>query len=381
MTSAYLQVVRHWEVFIGGNGSVTQTLWEAQGVAQHHDGVSGTAKQAVTYDYAQRLSVGYDAASRAVSAAIGQGLTRQGGDVPAFTSCPLLNQSICSVTTSSGQVVIFLYNPLVRPRTERVTVPWSSKAPVTVTDGAGGTVPSVVLPTMPNLARNSSDSAPLEVHFIADLVALGINTYFITPTTTSDDDSALAPAPGALQSAAEALARIGRHPHRLRPLSTPAPAPPAAPLADPTISNEYWTLTFDGSTGLLSSVTDAMSGDVTRLSQNFFWYAGYQESGQDSGAYIFRPVQSNATATPVATAVSNLSVLSTAVVSEARQVFAPWLSQIVRLTAGSRAVEFEWTVGHIPVGDGQGKEIISRFTTDLPTAATWYTDRLGSAAL
>jgi lysosomal alpha-mannosidase len=33
------------------------------GVAQHHDAVSGTEKQAVAFDYAQRLSAGIDVAS------------------------------------------------------------------------------------------------------------------------------------------------------------------------------------------------------------------------------------------------------------------------------------------------------------------------------
>jgi hypothetical protein len=32
------------------------------GVAQHHDGISGTEKQAVVFDYAQRLSDGIDTA-------------------------------------------------------------------------------------------------------------------------------------------------------------------------------------------------------------------------------------------------------------------------------------------------------------------------------
>ncbi len=35
---------------------------EALGVAQHHDAVSGTEKQEVAFDYAQRLSEGIDAA-------------------------------------------------------------------------------------------------------------------------------------------------------------------------------------------------------------------------------------------------------------------------------------------------------------------------------
>jgi hypothetical protein len=35
---------------------------EAMGVAQHHDAVSGTEKQEVVFDYAQRLSFGIDTA-------------------------------------------------------------------------------------------------------------------------------------------------------------------------------------------------------------------------------------------------------------------------------------------------------------------------------
>ena len=39
-----------------------RTSAEAMGVAQHHDAVSGTEKQKVAFDYAQRLSQGIDAA-------------------------------------------------------------------------------------------------------------------------------------------------------------------------------------------------------------------------------------------------------------------------------------------------------------------------------
>jgi len=37
-------------------------IGEAMGLVQHHDGISGTEKQAVTFDYAQRLSDGIDIA-------------------------------------------------------------------------------------------------------------------------------------------------------------------------------------------------------------------------------------------------------------------------------------------------------------------------------
>jgi hypothetical protein len=43
----------------GGNGSSTEALWKAVSLLQHHDAVSGTSKQHVAYDYAQRLSQGW----------------------------------------------------------------------------------------------------------------------------------------------------------------------------------------------------------------------------------------------------------------------------------------------------------------------------------
>jgi alpha-mannosidase len=42
-------------------------IGEAMGVAQHHDAVSGTEKQEVVFDYAQRLSTGIDVAAVSIS--------------------------------------------------------------------------------------------------------------------------------------------------------------------------------------------------------------------------------------------------------------------------------------------------------------------------
>ena len=64
---------------------------------------------------------------------------------------------------------------------------------------------------------------------------------------------------------------------------------------------------------------------------------------------------------------------------EIRQVFAPWVSQVVRLYKNEPYAEFEYTIG--PIKDAahpqHGKEIISRFDTNLETKSVFYTDANG----
>ncbi|XP_025771568.1 lysosomal alpha-mannosidase [Puma concolor] len=71
----------------------------------------------------------------------------------------------------------------------------------------------------------------------------------------------------------------------------------------------------------------------------------------------------------------------TPLVQEVHQNFSAWCSQVVRLYRGQRHLELEWTVGPIPVGDGWGKEIISRFDTVLETKGLFYTDSNGREIL
>ena len=367
--SAFLQVARHIDLFTGGNGTATEALWEALGVAQHHDGVSGTAKQAVTFDYAKRLSVGGVSADAAVQAGLGKLLTKSGGDAPAFRYCPNANTSVCPATADSKNIVVALYNPLARPRTELVRIPVSSSA-ATVSDNSGKAIASEVVALGTNPAY-TSDSLPYEVRFRAQVAGLGINTFFVQ----SSSSPSASPSPSSADG--EAAHRHGRHLSWLpKARAERLPRAPAPPTNAASISNEYWKIDFDGN-GLVSQLTDVASGAVTPLRQNFFWYHSFQENNQqNSGAYIFRPADPNDAGTPVATSAT-VSVVTGAVSSEAVQTFAPWLLQRVRLVNGSRAIEMEYTVGPIPIGDGQGKEIVTRYSTGLASNGTWYTDSNG----
>ena len=71
-----------------------EALEEALGVSQHHDAVSGTARQHVAFDYARRISSAMDIAFAAYSDA----LTRMGmGE--GWQLCPRLNETVCPLTT------------------------------------------------------------------------------------------------------------------------------------------------------------------------------------------------------------------------------------------------------------------------------------------
>jgi len=69
------------------------------------------------------------------------------------------------------------------------------------------------------------------------------------------------------------------------------------------------------------------------------------------------------------------------VVHEVHQVFSNWASQVIRHYNNQDVVEFEWLVGPIPVDDAQGKEIISKFTTTIPTKGLFFTDSSGREVL
>ena len=165
-------------------------------------------------------------------------------------------------------------------------------------------------------------------------------------------------------------------PKRKSRVSINAPATVQQALS---ISNNIWRIDFDANTQLISSITDLASNRTRAFNQSFFWYQPYQRDGQHSGAYIFRPADSSSidVAISLGDTVST-TVTNNAVTSEARQVFKPWLTQIVRLVQNHRHIEFEWTVGHIPIDDGNGKEIITRFFVDeLMSEDTYWTDSNG----
>jgi lysosomal alpha-mannosidase len=91
---------------------------------------------------------------------------------------------------------------------------------------------------------------------------------------------------------------------------------------------------------------------------------------------VFRPAEQFAH--PAVTKATNVFTSDNNLITSVQQTFdIPWISQTIRLSTTSPFIEFEWTIGPIDVDDQQGKEVITRFTTDIANNATWYTDSNG----
>ena len=357
--SAFLQVARHLELFTGGNGTATEALWEALGVAQHHDGVSGTAKQAVTFDYAKRLSVGGASSDAVVQSGLATLLTKAGStDRPVFAYCPLANVSICAASSGAAGkgLVVALYNPLARNRTELVRIPVDGTG-YRVVDASNAAVVSGVAALSKDNPARTGDSLPYELQFLVQVPGLGIQTYFIqsaSNATAAEEEKVLSAEESSWSKLTGALKRHSRHLSSVEEAEEAvAPAAPAS-----SIANDVWRVDFD-SNGLVSTITELSTQTVTPFVQQFLWYHSYQVDGQqNSGAYIFRPANITDPGTPIATSAT-VTTASNGVTSEAYQTFAPWLTQTIRLTNGSRELQFEYTGGRVRIEDGRGKEIVS----------------------
>ncbi|KAL1005722.1 hypothetical protein UPYG_G00063150 [Umbra pygmaea] len=350
LSNSYLQTCNQMEVLGGpksrkglfGAGD-SETLKKAMAVAQHHDAVSGTEKQHVANDYAKGLAKGWAHCQVLVSNA----LAALSGSSSPRVYCENLNISVCPLTETSNKFSVNVYNPLARPVSWPVRLPVNGTA-YSVTDSDGKAVDSQVVPVSQATAalRRDRGYAANELLFQVQAPSLGYSTYSVSLLQTMP--------------------------------------PPASPLtrAPRTIQNKFVKVTFDPDTGLLSSLSNLETQQTVRLSQNFYWYnasdGNNNDSNQMSGAYIFRP---NSSTPFIISKTAKIETIQNAVVQEVRQWFSPWISQVVRLYADSRALELEWTVGPVPVGDDLGKEVITRLDTSIKSSGIFYTDSNGREVL
>jgi lysosomal alpha-mannosidase len=355
-------------------------LRRTMGVMQHHDAVTGTEKQHVANDYSRLLALSMAACGANTKSSLNQFTT---GKIPQpqlgkqrkaehptrtenlefnFASCPQLNISSCETTENSNQFMVTVYNPLAHATYQYVRVPVGGPK-YEVRDYRNIVVPSQLIPLPKSILELNfrQSEAKYELVFQANEVpGLGYKSYFITKLNNdieTDDEVD--------ENSPPTVYQIKREIEK----------------STTVIGNEILNVTFDVN-GLLSEIT--VDGVTNKLSQNFLYYIGAvgdNESfeNRSSGAYIFRP-QPKSKEKIIAKEVK-IEVYRGDIVDEVHQVFSDWVSQVVRVYKTEKHVEFEWMVGEIPIDDGHGKEIVSRFYTVMKTNGVFYTDSNGREML
>ena len=135
------------------------------------------------------------------------------------------------------------------------------------------------------------------------------------------------------------------------------------------------SIKIDGQTGLLKELV-LKNGQIIPLSQNFWYYQGEDRfrGEKPSGAYAFNPSHH------IPHQISNMAtykIIRGRLCDEVHQTFKPWVHQIIRLYKEYDYIEFEWTVGPIPIRNylnDHGLEIVTRYDSNFQNNSTFFTD-------
>jgi len=148
-----------------------------------------------------------------------------------------------------------------------------------------------------------------------------------------------------------------------------------------TFQNDVIKIKFEmGVMTKISLLADNVDVDVD-IKQEWGYYNSFQDSSaeqQRSGAYIFRPSSPTEELKKILVDPSKTKVFSDHIVTEIHTEFVvPWIKQITRITSGQPHVDIEYTIGPIPIDDGKGKEIVTRFITGIENNGIFHTDSNG----
>ncbi|CAL4924317.1 unnamed protein product [Urochloa decumbens] len=294
--SGFYLAARQIEFLLGRSslGLFTTSLEDAMGISQHHDAVSGTAKQHTTDDYSKRLALGASKVEKGVNNAL-TCLTSLNGtclsSVVKFSQCPLLNISYCPSTEEKvsevKSLVVVAYNPLGWERGDFIRVPVNDEN--LAVESSDGTIVASQLVEVDNVTRSlrkfylkaylgiTTDKPPKYwLVFQVFVPPMGWNSYYISRTTGHN--------------------RTGYVSTQVSPSNNDTIEVGPGPLK----------MSFSSASGQLKRIFNSISGVDLPIQQSFLWYRsneGDTVDSQASGAYIFRP--NGTTPTSVSSSVRN----------------------------------------------------------------------------
>nr|KYP55020.1 Lysosomal alpha-mannosidase [Cajanus cajan] len=368
MLSGYYLATRQLEFLAAKKSTKYHTfdLADALGTAQHHDAVSGTAKQHTTDDYAKRLAIGASKAEAVVSSSLACLTSKQSSDqcltsASPFSQCQLLNISYCPPTEDNipeaKSLVVVVYNPLGWNRTDIIKIPVND-ANLVVKDSSGNNL-EVQYVDVDDVTTNlrkiyvkaylglSPKQAPKYwLLFQVSVPPLGWSTYFISKANKKG-------------TRRKVLSHLNRQKSETI-----------------NIGSGNLKMSFSSTSGQLKRMYNSKTGVDIPIQQSYLWYESSDGDSdpQASGAYIFRPTGSSPN---IVSRSVPIKVIRGPLVDEVHQKFSSWIYQVTRLYKDKDHAEIEFTIGPIPTDDGVGKEVITRMTANMATNKEFYTDSNG----
>jgi len=323
-------------------------LEEAMAIAQHHDAVTGTERQAVAEDYKLRLALGENSLLKNFLNPFFQERVQKdlGLSSLQFETCQLnTSATFCSVTyqnlNKGTPVLVAIYNSgQSRSSVIRLKVP-NGKVQV-VQHQTGADLPTDVI------CSNSTDTTDCDLFFKDDFSSFGISYYYLKPSTISNQVSAQNFVP-----------------------NTVYPINSNQSITTTTMSSYVLTFCQDST---------HQSCSTTQFNLKYNYYESYQTpNGQQSGAYIFRPTdKTSSSSLPYATPQSASIYLGKNLLQI--HLNSPNIIADLRIYGGdlSQGVELQTFVNSISVDDGQGKEVV--LIVEVPSINNqnnFYTDSMG----
>ncbi|KAM0728650.1 Lysosomal alpha-mannosidase [Formica fusca] len=317
---------------------------EAMGVMQHHDAVTGTEKQLVADDYARLLYKSMSDAGEIISEAIWKWAEKANKSEPSYKifTCLELNISSCAFFEEKDKFVVIVYNPMSRSVDTYVRLPVTGNSyEVESLSDSVDAVQIVPIPERVQKIPGRSSAAINEIVFRAGIPPFGTRSYIVTK----------------------------------KPQEKIMEQPQAK-----FISSELYNISINNDGNVMIRWNKQKDMNVV---QSFHFYEGVEGNNEvsvnrSSGAYIFRPKETSARNFVY---TGSYEIYKGPVVEEIHHTINEWVSQVVRIYPKEEHIEFDWLVGPIPATDKIGKEIITRYSSNLETDNVFYTDSNGREML
>uniref|UniRef100_A0A2R5LA05 Alpha-mannosidase n=1 Tax=Ornithodoros turicata TaxID=34597 RepID=A0A2R5LA05_9ACAR len=301
------------------------------GLFQHHDAITGTAKDAVVIDYGKRLLESLKNLRDIIAKSAHYMLLNTQSNVDVLSLSlddvrddhnAIAHKVPLTFTKEARIRYVVVYNSLAVPRNEIITVHVTSPS-VVVVDSNGTLVPSQLSPVWEG---REFVRGVFELCFLADVPALGLTTYRVEQI---DGVS------GTVYRAAVTLYSSESYFDTLY-----FPVTHADSKEDIKIQSPYIAATFSATTGMLKHV-EVKEHNVSLDVQSSFVMYGTRPKGKDqSGAYLFLP---QSEAFPVEAKNAPIRIIEGDLYSE--------------LTAFLPNVEFHVKLKNSPGMDGVGLEV------------------------